>query len=192
MDLGTKYKERCSWRFVETLIGAFWSLVLPVAAVLISVYADFPAYGATEIGCIIFAYITIFILEIAAFKFFLAGLNDFYFHKKVGLIIYEDCLEIAVRGKLFKKSFRRVNFEDITEFCASFDGIVDDLYAHSQAETSPYKAKSKMSGRICFGIINEKGYNEVSIFNCIAAAEFIMGKLDIEQIDTESNELKKY
>lgn len=189
MKNGTEFKEKQIWRFIEALAGAFWSLILPAAAAVLAVFVDYSALGATEISCIIFAYIAILILEIAAIKIFLLGLNDCYFNGKTAFIVYEDGLQISVRGKkLFKSAFVWVEFDDISDFSVS---LTKTQWIRGNSWSGEvYKVKQHKYGTISFKDNKSNEYFSVSIDDCMYAAELTAKNLDESQIDKENNDLR--
>ncbi|MDE6000746.1 MAG: hypothetical protein K2G96_00255 [Clostridia bacterium] len=171
MQLGTEFKERSEWRYMETFAGLFWILALPAAAVVIIIKIVHSQLSEGEIVCSIFALIAMALLEIAAVKIFSEGLYGFYRHKKTAIIVYDDCVEIFLSKKRFKTVSRTVNYNDIRNFYT-------------------VTGRSPKYGTIFFDIADEKKYFAVTIYNAKAAAELILQKIDFDQIDHGRNDVK--
>ena len=181
MEIGTEFKEKQLWRFIKTFGGAFWTVAFLAAGIVLAVFVDFSALGATEIGCIIFAYIAILIFEIVMIKLFLSGLNDFYFNGKTALIVYECGLQILVKDKkLFKSTFVKVEFKDILDFEVS---RTKTLWIYGEYWSGKvHKVKLHNDGDIRFKDNNSNKYFSVSIEECMKAAELIVTNLNPSQI----------
>ncbi|MDE5942819.1 MAG: hypothetical protein K2H30_01255 [Clostridia bacterium] len=188
METGIEFKEKQIWRFIETFGGAFWALILPAAAVILGVFVDYSALGTTEIACIAFAYIIILILEITAIKLFCIGLNDFYFHGKTALIVYDDCLQILERGKkLFKYTFVTVDYKDISDFTVCRTKTLWRCGDYMSGKV--YKVKNYGYGVIEFKDNKSNKCLTASIHECMKAAELIAKNLDVSQIAQTDNDL---
>lgn len=188
MELGTEFKEKQRWRFIETFGGIFWSLILPAAAVILAVFVDYPKLGYAETGSIIFAYIAILILEIAAIKIFFTGLNDLYFNGKTALVVYDGSLQISIKAKkLFKSNLVTVDFKDIADFGVS---QAKTVWRRGNAWSGKvYKVKYHDDGVVSFKTSGGNKYFSVSVGGCMQAARLIAAKLDESQIAKTENDL---
>lgn len=175
MQSGTEFKYYSEWRYLETITGLFWVSALPAAVVIIIIKIVYSQLGGVETVCLIFAFIAIALLEFAAVKIFSEGLYGFYRHNKTAIIIYDDCVEIFFSRKKFKTDSRIINFNDIRNFYFA----------------SGRKSKAGCCGTIFFDIADENKYFSATIYEAKTAAEFILEKLDFDQIDHRNNKVEK-
>lgn len=149
-------------------------LALPVAVVIMIIKIVYSQFSGGEIVCLVFAFIAIALLELAAVKIFSEGLYGFYRHNKTAIIIYDDCVEIFFGRKKFKTDSRIVNFNDFRNF----------YFVSGRNSKQNY-------GTIFFDIADEKKYFSATVYDAKTAAELILEKLDFDQIDHRNNEVEK-
>ncbi len=173
-----EYKENCRGRWIFFFGGLFWCLIVPLAY-----YLAFSQLIKESIGTIIFVSIAMFALFIGALVVLLNGISMLISNGKKHLVLYDEYLQLTINSGKRKGKTYDIDYEKITDFYFISNGTKLDKI------TKKYYVKENSSGIINFNVGNQ--YYCAQIYNALPAAEFILKRLQDEQIDKSRNELDK-
>ena len=162
--------------------GLFLAVIIPV------VYGvAFDQLILLSIGKIVLVSVFFGIFMLASILFVVSGISEFIANGKTHLILNDDSLQIVVNKGKLKGRIHEIGYAEIEEFYFVSNGTKRDK------KTGKYYIKEKSSGMICFykGSPKNNEFYSASIYDAMPAAQFILDKLQNEQIDSSSNELDK-
>ncbi len=158
--------------------GLFWSPVIPCAYAL-----TFEELKKQNLGLIIFVSAAMALLAMAAIILLKGGISGLISNGKKHLILYDDGLQIKINSGKFKGKVHSVNYAEIKDFCFFSYGTCQDK------SSGGFFVKENACGTIDFKVGKE--YFCASVYNALPAAQYILDRLQPEQIDKSRNELDK-
>lgn len=173
-----EYKEHYSGRWIFFFGGVFW-----VPAIVIAYILMLDELLQEQTGRIILVTAMMLILFLAAVKILSVGITGFYVDGKKHLVLKEDSLEIIINSGKFKGTVYHFAYTEIQQFYFISDGT------KKNKNNGRYYVKENSSGTISF--MKNKLYYDVSVYNALPAAKFILENLEYYQIDNSKNELDK-
>lgn len=174
-----EFKEYCEGRWIMLIGGLFWCPVIPFAY-----YLAFDQIKSQGIGTMIFVTVAMALLLMEAIIFLVHGISGLIANGKKHLVLSDDSLQIIVNSGKHKETVHNISYSDIKEFYYASKGTT-----LKNKLTGASYIKENAAGLIDFCVNGE--YYCASVYNAKAAAQFIMDKLQDEQIDASKNELDR-
>ena len=177
-----EFKEFCEGRWTFFFGSLFWSIAIP------AVYGiAFKQLTMQSVSTIVIVTLLMGIMAFAAVMVFISSIKDIIANGKTHLILNDDSLQIVVNKGKLKGRTHEIDYAEIEEFYFVSDGTRKDK------KTGKYYIKEKSSGLLGFykGSPENNDFYKVTIYDAMPAAQFILGKLQDEQIDSSKNELDK-
>lgn len=173
-----EFKEYCEGRWIMLIGGLFWCPVIPFAY-----YLAFDQITSQGIGTAIFVTVAMALLMLAAIIFLVHGIWGLIANGKKHLVLSDDSLQIIVNSGKHKGTVHNISYSDIKEFYFASKGTLKNKL------TGEFYIRENAAGLIDFRANGQ--YYCASVYNAKAAAQFIMNKLQDEQIDSSKNELDR-
>ncbi len=171
-----EFKEYVGGRWVMFLAGLVWTPVLPAAYALL-----FRELMRQNVALILLVTVCMALLLLAAVVLLKNGIAGLIANGKTRLILLDDSLQlVTVSGKGRILTFE---YAALSNFCFSATRAKQDK------KTKRYYIAENTKGLILFSAQNTEYY--VSIYNAYPAAQFILDRLQEDQIDLNRTELDK-